>query len=154
MKRLYRSRSDALLGGVCGGIGEHLGVDPNLVRVVFAVLAVASGVGILLYIILWLIIPREGGPAGPPKDAVRSGAEEIADRAKEFGEEVRTAVARRDTSLAVAVAAILIFLGVSLLLRNLGFGWAWWLRFGILWPLVLVAIGAALLWRLMRGNSR
>ncbi|MFH1609776.1 MAG: DUF5668 domain-containing protein, partial [Candidatus Bipolaricaulota bacterium] len=60
------------------------------------------------------------------------------------------AVARRDVNLAVAVAAILIFLGVALLLKNLGFWWAWWLRFDILWPLVLIALGIAFLWRLLR----
>lgn len=150
MKRLYRSRKDALLGGVCAGIAEHLGVDPTLVRVVFAVLAVASGIGILIYFLLWLLVPQEGETPSEPRDAVRAGAEEIADRAKEFGEEVRAAVARRDTGLAIVVAAILIFLGVSLLLRNLGFWWAWWLRFDVLGPIVLIAVGLALLWRLPR----
>ncbi|HAZ30971.1 TPA: hypothetical protein DCY65_05345 [Candidatus Acetothermia bacterium] len=150
MRRLYRSRSDALLGGVCGGIAVHLGVDPTLVRIVFAVLAVVSGIGILIYVLLWLIVPREGETEPTPRDTVRSGAEEIADRAKEFGEEVRTAVARRDVSSAMVVAGVLIFLGVTLLLRNLGFWWAWWLRFDVLWPLALIAIGLALLWRLPR----
>lgn len=150
MKKLYRSRSDALLGGVCGGIGTHLNVDSNLVRVVFAVLAVFTGVGVLIYLLLWLIVPREGEGVPTPRDTVRSGASELADRAKEFGEEVRTAVARRDVGLAVAVAAILIFLGLALLLRNLGFWWAWWLRFDVLWPLFLIVVGIALLWRLLR----
>lgn len=152
MKRLYRSRSDALLGGVCGGIADHLGVDPTVVRVVFAVLALVTGVGILIYLLLWFITSREGEVPSAPRETVRSGAEEIAQRAKEFGEEVHTAVRGRDASLAVAVAAILILLGVSLLLRNLGFWWAWWLRFDILWPLILVVIGAALLWRYVRGG--
>lgn len=150
MKRLYRSKNDALLGGVCGGIAEHLGVDPTLVRVVFAVLAVVSGVGILIYLLLWLIIPREGSANPSPRDSVRSGAEEIADRARELGSEVRTAAARRDIALSIVVAAVLIFLGISLLLRNLGVWWAWWLRFDVLGPLVLIAIGLALLWGLGR----
>lgn len=150
MKRLYRSRRNALLGGVCGGIAEHLGVDATLVRVVFAVLALASGVGILIYLLLWLIIPTEGDPGLSPRDAVRAGAEEIADRARELGAEVRTAAGRRDIGLAVVVAAILIFLGISLLLRNLGIWWAWWLRFDVLGPLLLIGIGLALLWQLSR----
>ncbi|GAB4308296.1 MAG: PspC domain-containing protein [Candidatus Bipolaricaulota bacterium] len=150
MKRLYRSRKDLLLGGVCGGIAEYLGVDPTLVRVVFVVLAVASGIGVLIYFLLWLLIPQEGEAPPEPKDAVRAGAEEIADRAKEFGKEVQAVVGRRDTGLAIAVAAILIFLGVSLLLRNLGVWWAWWLRFDVLAPIVLIAVGLVLLWRLPR----
>lgn len=150
MKRLYRSKRDALLGGVCGGIAEHLGVDPTLVRVVFAVLAVASGIGVLIYFLLWLLVPQEGEAPPGSREAVRVGAEEIADRAKEWGEEVRAVVARREAGFAVVVAAILIFLGVSILLRNLGFWWAWWIRFDVLWPLVLIVIGLALLWRLTR----
>lgn len=143
MKRLYRSRTDALLGGVCGGIGEHLGVDPTLVRVVFAVLALASGVGILIYLLLWLIVPREGEPQSAPQETVRSGASEIADRVRELGHAARSAVARRD----VGFAAVLILLGVFLLLRNLGLWWPWWLRFDILGPILLIAVGLALLAR-------
>jgi len=152
MKRLYRSRKDALLGGVCGGIAEHLGVDPTLVRLVFAVLALASGVGVILYLILWFITPREGEPPASPEQTVRSGTEELVERARELGQEVRQAVRVRDVSFAFAAAGILILLGVSLLLRNLGVGWTWWLRFEILWPLILVLIGVALLWKYVRGG--
>lgn len=150
MKRLYRSRRNALLGGVCGGIAEHLGVDATLIRVVFAVLALASGVGILIYLLLWLVIPAEDDPGLSPRDAVRSGAEEIADRARELGTEMRAAAGRRDIGLAIVVAVILILLGISLLLRNLGFWWAWWLRFDVLGPLLLIGTGLALLWQLSR----
>lgn len=150
MRRLYRSRDDAILGGVCGGIGQYLGVDPTLVRVVFAVLALASGVGVLLYLLLWFIVPREGMEASPPREAVRTGAEELAERAREVGEEIRGAVRGRDRGFALAIAVILVFLGVALLLRNFGLWWAWWLRFEVLWPLILIAVGVALLWRHIR----
>ena len=56
-KRLMRSSKDKILGGVCGGIAEHYGWDPTLVRLGWVVLSLAWGVGILLYIIAWLIMP-------------------------------------------------------------------------------------------------
>ncbi|MHA2063910.1 MAG: PspC domain-containing protein [Candidatus Thorarchaeota archaeon] len=56
--RLYRSGRDKILGGVCGGIGEYLSIDPVLVRVLWIVFAFAFGGGILAYIIAWIIIPR------------------------------------------------------------------------------------------------
>lgn len=152
MKRLYRSRKDALLGGVCGGIAEHLGIDPTLVRLVFAVLALASGVGVVLYLLLWFITPREGEPPASPKETVRSGAEELVERTRELGQEVRQAAWGRDGSFALVVAGSLILLGVSFLLRNLVGGWLWWLRFDILWPLILVLTGGALLWKNVRGG--
>lgn len=60
MKRLYRSKTDRKLAGVCGGLGEYLGVDSTVVRVVFVILALPGGLpGVLLYLILWLIMPEE-----------------------------------------------------------------------------------------------
>ncbi len=58
-KRLYRSGKDRVLGGVCGGIAEYLGVDPVIIRVIWVVATIASlGIGILAYIAAWIIIPR------------------------------------------------------------------------------------------------
>ena len=58
-KRLFRSRRERILGGVCGGLGYYLNVDPVLVRVVWAILFFAAGVGFLAYILAWIIIPEE-----------------------------------------------------------------------------------------------
>jgi len=58
MTRLYRSESDRILGGVCGGIAEKYDLDPSLVRLA-AVLLVIGQVGILGYVIAWIIIPTE-----------------------------------------------------------------------------------------------
>lgn len=60
MKKLYRSRRDSMIAGVAGGIGEHLQVDPTLVRLVFAGITLFScGAGILFYILAVIIIPLE-----------------------------------------------------------------------------------------------
>lgn len=57
-KRLHLSTSDRKVGGVCGGLGERFEIDPVLFRAVFILLALACGLGLLLYIVLWLLIPR------------------------------------------------------------------------------------------------
>ncbi len=57
-KRLYRSRTDRQLAGVCGGLAEYFGVDPTIVRVLFVALALLGGPGLILYIILALIMPE------------------------------------------------------------------------------------------------
>ena len=56
-KRLYRSRTDRKLAGVCGGIAEYYGWDPTLVRVAWIVLTLLGGSGILIYLIMWLDMP-------------------------------------------------------------------------------------------------
>ncbi|MBY0481873.1 MAG: PspC domain-containing protein [Chitinophagaceae bacterium] len=57
--RLYRDDNDKLLGGVCGGIANYLRVDPTIVRLVFALIAFGLGTGVLLYILLWVILPSK-----------------------------------------------------------------------------------------------
>jgi phage shock protein C len=57
--RLYRSRSDRMVAGVCGGLAKYFNVDPTLVRLVFVVLALAGGPGLLLYGVMWIITPIE-----------------------------------------------------------------------------------------------
>ena len=58
-QRLFRSRKDRILGGVCGGMGNYFNLDPVLVRVIWVVLLFAAGVGFLAYILAWIIIPEE-----------------------------------------------------------------------------------------------
>lgn len=57
-KRLYRARSDRKLAGVCAGIADYFGWEPTLVRVGWIVLTLMGGSGILLYLILWLVMPE------------------------------------------------------------------------------------------------
>ena len=58
VKRLYRSGNEKIIAGVCGGIAEYLNVDPVIIRLLWVLFTLAGGAGIILYIIAWLIIPR------------------------------------------------------------------------------------------------
>lgn len=59
-KKLYRSKKERMIGGVCGGIGKFLEIDPTVVRVIWAFMTVLSiGVGIIAYILAWIIIPEK-----------------------------------------------------------------------------------------------
>ncbi len=58
-KRLYRSREDRRIAGVCGGIADYLAVDPTMVRIFWALLALAGGPGVLLYLIMAVVVPEE-----------------------------------------------------------------------------------------------
>jgi phage shock protein C len=59
VKRLYRSRSERKIAGVCGGLGTYLGVDPVIFRILWIVLALAGGLGLVAYLVAWIIIPQE-----------------------------------------------------------------------------------------------
>jgi phage shock protein C len=58
-RKLYRSRTDRKLGGVCGGLAQYLGVDATAIRVIFVVLAVLGGSGLIIYLAMWLLVPTE-----------------------------------------------------------------------------------------------
>ena len=57
-RRIYRDPDDRMLGGVCGGLGAYLGIDPVIIRVLFVLCLIIFGIGFLVYIILWIVIPE------------------------------------------------------------------------------------------------
>jgi phage shock protein C len=73
VKKLTRSRKDRKIAGVCGGLGEYLGIDSTLVRLIWLLLIFFGGTGVLAYIIAWIIMPEEPA-AAPAQDAVPSAA--------------------------------------------------------------------------------
>ncbi len=56
-KRLYRDASDKMVGGVCSGLANFFGIDPTVVRLAFVLLTLLGGHGVLIYLVLWLIVP-------------------------------------------------------------------------------------------------
>src|SRR3989442_15774262 len=80
---VFRRGSDRIIAGVCSGLGQYLGVEPLLVRIVFVILTlVGAGIGILLYLALWFLMDP---PAGAPAAATRN----IGERLRTMGEEIR-----------------------------------------------------------------
>lgn len=57
VKRLYRSNKNRVIAGVCGGLGEYFNIDPVIIRLVWALLIFCGGIGLIAYLLAWLIIP-------------------------------------------------------------------------------------------------
>ena len=151
-KRLQRSKKDSMLFGVAGGMAEYFDIDPTLVRIGWVVLIFASaGTALLAYIIFAIIMPQEEFSDAEPSEVVRENLSDLPGEAAEAISRNRNTEkwgTRRNL-----FALILIGIGGVFLLANLDF-FFWW-RWDILWPLVLIGIGAALLfgrfWR--RGDD-
>ena len=62
VRRLKRSSRDKKIGGVCGGFGKYFNVDPTLVRVLWILAILLGGTGLLLYLILWIVMPLDADP--------------------------------------------------------------------------------------------
>jgi phage shock protein PspC (stress-responsive transcriptional regulator) len=71
LRQLRRSRDDRMIGGVCGGLGRYVGIDPIIFRIVIAALAIFGGVGLLLYALAWLLIPEDGSDVSELQRLVR-----------------------------------------------------------------------------------
>ncbi len=71
-KKLYRTRTPRVFAGVCGGLGEYFDIDPVLIRILFVALAFLGGGGVLIYIILWIVLPEKRMDFGKPGNAFYS----------------------------------------------------------------------------------
>ena len=125
-KKVYRSVTDCKIAGVCAGLGEYFNVDPTIIRIIAVLLIFADGIGILAYIIGWIVIPKrplalEGEVPPPPSD-----------------------VSRKDNgSLGKFLPGlILIAVGAVFLFKNI----YWWFDFwDFFWPAIIIAVGLALI---------
>lgn len=127
MQKLRRSRKDRMIGGVCGGLGEYFHIDPVIIRLIFVLLLFANGIGLLAYILFWIIVPEEPSEGGEVQSKEEEDMTKAATRSNLWG------------------GAILIIIGLYFLLRNLGFLGG--LDFSLVWPVILIVIGLFLLFK-------
>jgi phage shock protein C len=152
--RLYRSKTDKLLGGVCGGLGRYLGFDPTVVRLIFLLLIFGTGWGVLLYIALWILVPAEGNIAPAGGDV----GDQFAERMKGVGEDIREATQRPNPKAGLWFGAGLIVLGAFLMLQRVGeaLGIVWLntvLGWQMILPVLIIVIGVAIIVRGMRKGE-
>jgi phage shock protein C len=153
-RHLYRSRTDRMIGGVCGGLADYFSVDPTLVRVAAVLLGIANGVGVIAYIILLIIVPEEGDkPMYTAWTDSTNGQEATTPADQAEPAPAPAAVPEPAPAAPVAPAKtpprrggltggiILIVIGAIFLASQFVPG----LDIGKLWPLILVAIGVSMI---------
>ncbi len=141
VRRLYRLTDRNILGGVCAGLADYFGVDAMLVRLIFIVLAAANGTGVFIYLLLWIILPDVSQSELPPSDYMHANVADIKATAKNFRQTIRDH--RRENGSHFG-GIILIAIGAVFLLHNFGF-LAFW-EIGALWPILLIALGLAIIY--------
>ena len=136
-RRLYRSRTDTVLGGVAAGLAHYLNADPALVRIAWAILVpITGGAAFLAYIVAWIVVPEE--PV-----AATSAAEGDADAAMPaVGDAPTSTRPEPDSGRAGLVVGIgLVVIGVWFLVREYLPDIDW----SLLWPAILIGIGVLVL---------
>ena len=164
-KKLYRSRSEKVIAGVCGGIGDYFDVDPTLIRLAFILIFFLEGVGLLAYILGWIIIPLE--PIGNNNQKLASGqaekeregsgdesSEKAAPKQENNGEESSgTDNSQKESPETFnkrrILGGVLVAVGVVFLAER------WFSLFYLeqFWPLLLIGIGGLIIFKEVKNHE-
>ena len=147
--RLYRSRTDTVLGGVAAGLADYVNADPALVRIAWAILVIVTGgAALVAYIVAWVVVPEEpeAAAAEPETDPVTG---EVIQSVASPAATPTTTSSGSGGRAGVVVGIGLVLIGVWFLLREYLPDFDW----GLVWPLVLVGIGALILVTSMRRRE-
>jgi phage shock protein C len=148
IKKFYRSRTDRVLFGVCGGLGKYFNVDPILFRLFFVLLLFVEGSGILLYLIMVLVTPEEPETAGSSERNLEKEIGELGGRidqkAKEIGAEHKIDEKSIQESRNI-LGVFIVLIGLFFLARQV-MPMAW-LDMGIIWSLAIIAIGLYIIFK-------
>jgi phage shock protein C len=132
MRKLYRSRTDKMVAGVCGGLGQYLGIDSTWVRLFFVLMFFFNTLGLWVYLVLWVVTP--GVPVGEEITQPREPWQQNPDSVKIIG------------------GALIIF-GLIAFFSNLQIHWLRWISFNNIWPVALIVVGGLMLWRIFHKEK-
>ncbi len=160
-KRLYRSNRSSYLGGVCGGLADYFNIDPVLVRIIFVLVFIYGGAGLLIYLILWIVIPKEPldffkyspnpGTGGASESGIPNDPESPREnQSAPFTGIVDTERENRKKNGALIGGIILVAVGTLFLFDNL----IDFFSFHDFWPAVLVIAGVAIILSSINTNKK
>ena len=150
-RRLYRSRTDSIIGGVAAGLAEYLGADPALVRVAWALVTVITGgAGLVAYVVAWIVVPE--APKGVALDSEAPRALDPVTGQPDPSAPLPAVSAterRPSTNPGLLVGVGLVLLGAWFLAREYLPPIDW----SLVWPVLLIGVGAAILLTSARNRS-
>ncbi len=139
-KKLLRKTGDKMIAGVASGIADYFDIDANMVRLLFILLTIFGGSGILLYIILWILIPSDiSKNMGGGRDVMRENVREMKETVSEVAKEFKSRPKEKKERSQLGFGIVIVVVGILFLLNNLGiFEMVEVQKF---WPLLLVFLG-------------
>lgn len=145
-KRLLRNTKNKLLAGVAAGIADYFDLDPNVIRFLFIVLTAFGGSGILMYLLLWLLLPSDVSEANDSRDTVKENVQQMKDVVKDFTDQIKKeqpqTMNEKKGKSQQYLGSILVILGILFLLKNLGLIDLYLIQ--KFWPVLIIFLGVAL----------
>lgn len=138
---LYRSETNKVIAGIAGGLGEYFHLDPTIIRVIFILLTIFGGWGLLIYIILWILIPAKSHLGEPSADHISQNVEELKTKAQELASDIRATSS--DSKPRFWLGILLLVFGVFFLISSLNL--VSFIDFAKIWPLLLIVFGIMIL---------
>ena len=145
---LYRSSRDNMIGGVAGGVGESTNLDPTLIRILFILMVLVGGGGVLLYVILWIVLPLDTQLDNNIKSETME--EQKTNENGQSGVPQNDPKFKKKDDGSLIAGLILITLGVIFLVIR----YVPRIDFGDLWPVILIVIGIVLLRNAYVGKNK
>ncbi|MGD8781776.1 MAG: PspC domain-containing protein [Ignavibacteria bacterium] len=161
-EKLFRSRKNRVLGGVAAGIAEYINLDVIIVRILMIVLTIFNGIGILLYIILWIVLPEEpivfttassansgtytpgaGTASSQTDNTSEAKSPDVEYTAEDYSKEqkIHEELNKRKKSSSIVIGIILIIIGAAFTLHN----FFYYFDFEYILPLAFIALGIILI---------
>ena len=146
-KKIFRSINDYMIAGVCGGLANYFKIDSSLVRIIFVLLLLGGGCGILVYLILWLVIPKEKGIEKEinREEKLEEFVEDVKNKAKSMAKEIKidTKVIKPRKNINV-LGIVLIMVGVVVIWNQIS---PMTIDWNFFWPGLLILVGILVLFR-------
>ena len=148
-KRLYRSRNNRMIWGVCGGLGEYFKIDPTIMRLIAVLSTFLGGFGIIAYIVVAIVVPLESTTT-QSKETIKENVQEMKETATAIGKEFQPTSSKEENTegksteqyrRSVSVFGIvIIIIGIILMIASLTNFWRWF-QWAFIWPIILILIG-------------
>ena len=149
-KKIYRKTDDCIIAGVCAGLADYFEIDETLVRVIFVLLFIGGGSGILIYLVLWLVIPKKGEENKKVdwQENVKEFTEDVGKKAKtvakEIKKEIKVEKVNPEKNRGSFLGLFLLLWGGILLVDKIAPTLIEW---DYVWPGILIILGGYLLLR-------
>lgn len=145
-KKIFRSIDDYMVAGVCGGLGKYFKIDSTLVRIIFVLLAIGGGCGVLVYLILWLIIPKEKGVEKEIDRGkkIEEFTNDVKNKAKSMAKEIKLDTKIEKAGRINVLGIILILVGIVAIWNQIS---PMTIQWNFFWPGLLILIGFLFMFR-------